>query len=542
MQDNDKRNNLVTDDGSSETKPSTDVIETNTERYNMPSSNRRIAKNAVMLYIRMFLTMIVGLYTSRVVLNTLGVEDYGIYGVVGGVISMLGFLNASMSGATSRFLTFELGRGDKKRLNDTFSSALIVHIGIALVVFVIAETVGLWFLTHKLVIPEGRMTAAHWVYQCSIISAMLGITQSPYNATIIAHEKMDVYAYVEILNVTLKLLIVYLLVIGNFDKLILYAILMLAVSVLIRMVYRIYCIRHFSESHFHWLWNPTILKPMLSFSGWDLYGNLAHSARTQGSNFIINSFYGVVLNAACGIAATVQGLLLNFSTNIVTAFKPSIIKAYSVNDYKLLNHNLKFASKVAILLITLVTIPVYVKCKYVLFLWLKIAPDSTVVLTRLSLLMNLATCLSLIILIGIHATGKMLRTGAFAGTTYLMTLPIMYLMLLYGLSYKSCYVLFFVINCVNLSIYTIILRVQMPQFNIKSYYLTVLSRTLLYFILCMFISFQLGQIVDDTIVNLVFFCFLSFSTTVVLSFVILFNKVERETALRFLRKVVLQVK
>ena len=183
--------------------------------------NRRIAKNAVMLYVRMFFTMIVGLYTSRVVLNVLGVEDYGIYGVVGGVIGMLGFLNASMSGATSRFLTFELGRGDQKRLADTFSSALIVHIGIALFVLLIAETVGLWFLTHKLVIPAGRMPAAHWVYQMSIVSALIGITQVPYNATIIAHEKMDVYAWVEILHAALRLLIVYLLTIGNFDKLIL---------------------------------------------------------------------------------------------------------------------------------------------------------------------------------------------------------------------------------------------------------------------------------------------------------------------------------
>ena len=183
------------------------------------SNNKRIAKNTIMLYIRMFISMLVGLYTSRVVLATLGVEDYGIYGVVGGVVGMMGFLNASMSGATSRFLTFELGKGDKERLAKTFSSALIVHIGIAIVVLILAETVGLWFLSNKLNIPAERMQAAHWVYQLSILSAMFGITQVPYNAAIIAHEKMDVYAYIEILNVTLKLLIVYLLTIGLFDKL-----------------------------------------------------------------------------------------------------------------------------------------------------------------------------------------------------------------------------------------------------------------------------------------------------------------------------------
>ncbi|MDY4779993.1 MAG: polysaccharide biosynthesis protein, partial [Sodaliphilus sp.] len=212
------------------------------------SNNKRIAKNTIMLYIRMFISMVVGLYTSRVVLATLGVEDYGIYGVVGGVVGMMGFLNASMSGATSRFLTFELGKGDKERLAKTFSSALIVHIIIAIVVLILAETIGLWFLCNKLNIPADRMEAAHWVYQFSIFGAMLGITQVPYNASIIAHEKMDVYAYMEILNVTLKLLIVYLLTIGHFDKLKLYAVLTFAVSLIIMMIYRIYCLRHFKES------------------------------------------------------------------------------------------------------------------------------------------------------------------------------------------------------------------------------------------------------------------------------------------------------
>ena len=267
-------------------------------------NNKRIAKNTIMLYLRMFLTMVVGLYTSRVVLQTLGVEDYGIYGVVGGIVAMMGFLNASMSGATSRFLTFELGRGDKERLSKTFSSALVVHIIIAVIVFVVAETVGLWFLCYKLVIPENRMVAAHWVYQLSILSSMITITQVPYNSSIIAHEKMDVYAYVEILNVTLKLLIVYLLVIGNFDKLILYAILMFAVSVIIMMVYRIYCLRRFEECKFRLFLDKDYLKPLLSFSGWDLYGNTDFSVRQQGANFLLNMFYGVVLNAAYNIATT----------------------------------------------------------------------------------------------------------------------------------------------------------------------------------------------------------------------------------------------
>lgn len=303
------------------------------QSYNT-GGDKRIAKNAVMLYVRMFLTMIVGLYTSRVVLAVLGVEDYGTYGVVGGIVAMIGFLNSSMSGATSRFLTFELGKGDEKRLADTFSSALIIHIGIALLVLILAETVGLWFLCNKLVIPEGRMPAAHWVYQLSIASAMIWITQSPYNATIIAHERMDVYAYVEILNAVLKLLIVYLLSIGNFDKLILYATLVFLVSVLIRLIYRIYCVRHFSESHLHWVWDKSILKPMLVYSGWNLYGALCLTTRQQGTNFLINIFFGVVFNAASSVATTIQGVVKGFTYSSTFAFRPPIIKAYAQGVFK----------------------------------------------------------------------------------------------------------------------------------------------------------------------------------------------------------------
>jgi Na+-driven multidrug efflux pump len=500
------------------------------------SGNRRIAKNAVMLYVRMFFTMIVGLYTSRVVLNVLGVEDYGIYGVVGGVIGMLGFLNASMSGATSRFLTFELGRGDQKRLADTFSSALIVHMGIALFVLLIAETVGLWFLTHKLVIPAGRMPAAHWVYQMSILSALIGITQVPYNATIIAHEKMDVYAWVEILHAALRLLIVYLLTIGNFDKLILYAALGLAVSVFIRLIYRVYCIRHFSESHFHWLWDKSILKPLLNFSGWDLYGNMAFTVRSHVSNFILNVFYGVVLNAASGIASTVQGIILSFSSNVVLAFKPQIIKTYSVGDYDQMNEKLRYAAKVSIALMILVTVPVFVKCAYVLKLWLKIVPEGTVVMTRFTLLINLASCMSSILLIGIHATGKMITTGAIGGTMYLLSLPLMYWMLKIGLTYRDCYLMFLIITALFCAVNAFILKKQMPEFAIVSFINTALLPILIMFALSLAGSYALSYHFQESFLGLILFSLLSCLMTMVLSFVVMLNRNEKRQTLELIKK------
>lgn len=401
--------------------------------------NRRIAKNALMLYIRMFLTMIVGLYTSRVVLATLGVEDYGIYGVVGGVVAMMGFLNASMSGATSRFLTFELGRGDRQRLSDTFSSALIVHIGIALVVFVLAETVGLWFLCNKLVIPEGRMEAAHWVYQCSILSAMLGITQAPYNASIIAHEKMDVYAYVEILNVSLKLLIVYLLVIGNFDKLKLYAVLTLAVGITIMLIYRIYCIRRFKETHFHWTWNKTILKPLLSFSGWNLYGNLCVMTRQQGTNFLINIFFGVIFNAASSVATMLQGIIKTFTYNTTAAFRPQIIKSYSIGNLGTMLKLMKTSFSLAIFLSLLISLPLFMEMKYIMKLWLINPPEMASTFAELLVISAVFAMMTLIFTIGIEATGRNRQLNVYTGTIYMLTIPIMYIFFKLGFGVQFSY-------------------------------------------------------------------------------------------------------
>lgn len=430
------------------------------------SSNRRIAKNAMMLYIRMFLTMVVGLYTSRVVLATLGVEDYGIYGVVGGVVAMMGFLNASMSGATSRFLTFELGRGDKQRLAETFSSALIVHIGIALVVFVFAETVGLWFLCNKLVIPEGRMGAAHWVYQCSILSAMLSITQVPYNASIIAHEKMDVYAYVEILHVTLKLLIVYLLVIGNFDKLKLYAILTLAVSAFIMIIYRTYCIRKFEETHFHWTWKKTILKPLLSFSGWDLYGNLSVTAYQQGSIFVINIFLGPILNAANNIAVAVNGIIKSFAYNVIQAFRPQIIKQYADGQIDDMEQLVIKSSVFSLLLLFIILVPVYFEGDYLLRIWLVDVPIHTLFLLRIILICCVFNVANLIINIPIHATGNIKRLSLWTGSCYIACPLTMYAFFKSGMGLSITYFVNVPIYLMALIVSMIILKGLIKTFNI----------------------------------------------------------------------------
>lgn len=418
-------------------KPKGEQVE---ERAEPIVSGKRVAKNAIALYFRMFISMAVGFYASRVILNVLGVDDYGINSAVGSIVTMMGFLKASMSGATSRFLTFELGRNDKQKLSDTFSSAMIIHLGIMLLVFVLGETVGLWFLENKMVIPPERMVAARWVYQANIIGAMLHITQVPYNAVIIAHEKMNIYAYFDILGVTLRLLILYLLVIGDFDKLILYSILSLSVSIFMMSLYRIYCIRHYPESHFHFIWRKDILKPMLSFSGWDLYGNLSNMARTQGVIVLVNLFFGLVANAAVSIAFTVQGIVMKFTSGISTAVRPQIVKTFSVGDYDRMSSLVYMSAKYLYLLLLLVSVPVFMETHFVLELWLKIVPDFTVWLVRWMIIFNFSALMSVVMVMGIHATGKVKRVSLINGTLYLSVIPVSYIMYKYNGNLYSAFI------------------------------------------------------------------------------------------------------
>ena len=388
----------------------------------------------------MLLSTVVSLYTSRVVLQVLGVEDYGIYGVVGGVVAMFSFLNSTMAGATSRFLTFEMGKGDKERLKDTFSSALIIHIGIALLVLVLAETIGVWFLNNKLVIPEGRMEAANWVLQFSILSMIVGFTQVPYNATIIAHEKMDVYAYVELIHVFLKLGIVYLLWIGNFDKLILYAFLVFVVGLITAMIYRIYCIRHYEESKVRWIWDKTIIKPMLSFSGFSLYFNVCLTVRRQGTNFLINIFFGAITNAASSIATTVNGILTGLAFNVVTASRPSIIKYYSMNKLEEMQKTITNAIKFSMLLLIMIAIPSYLETPFLIKFWLGQVPQHVVTFIRIVLITNFIGIINSVITIGIDATGNIKLYSFISGTIALLAMPISYLLFRIGLNVQYAYI------------------------------------------------------------------------------------------------------
>ena len=443
------------------------------------SNNKRIAKNTAFLYLRMFISMSVSLYTSRVILKTLGVEDYGIYNVVGGVVAMFSFINSTMSTATSRFLTFEIGLDNQERLKDTFNASFWVHVIIAAIVFVLCETIGLWFLNYEMIIPEGRELAANIVFQFSIISTIIGITQVPYNAALIAHEKMDIYAYVEMANVFLRLGILYLLVIFDFDKLILYGILTLIVSTGIAMFYRIYGASKYKECHIQLKWQWPIIKPMLSFSGWDFFGNMSVTARTQGVSMLLNVFFGPIMNAAAGIASSVQAAVMSFANNVSTAVRPQIIKYYAQGKYKEMEKLINNACRLNFFILSLLTIPLCGEINYILSIWLGDFPKQTPIFCTLILLFNLFANMSFMVVTGIHAYGRIIRPSLINGTLYLLVIPITYFSFKFGGNAWTPYLfnLLAVIFGMLSNVYT--LHKYVHDFSIKTFVLNVLLRAII---------------------------------------------------------------
>ena len=460
------------------------------------SANKRIAKNTLVLYVRMLFTMGISLFTSRVILQTLGVEDYGISSVVGGVISMFTFINAAMVSSTQRYLNFELVRGDANQLRSVFSTSLQIHALIALAIIVLSETVGLWFLNEKLVIPEARMTAAMWVYQCSILSCAVSIMSTPYNAVIVAHEKMSAFAYISILDVSLKLLVVYLLVVLPFDKLIILAILNLLVQLFIRYIYTIYCHRHFPESYFQFRFNKTLFKEMFGFAGWSFWGNLAAILYTQGLNMMLNIFFGPIVNAARGIAVQVQSAVQQFVGGFQTALNPQITKNYASNNLPQM-HSLMFRSaRFSFLLLFFLSLPVLMETNFILTLWLKTVPDDAVVFTQIMICISLIYTTANPCVIANQATGKVKIYQMVVGGILLLILPISYVVLQLGAPAYSVFIVHFCIESLAQFSRMYMLRklIHLPLWQyMKNIYIPIVSTVVIAIILPLVVRMQVAE-------------------------------------------------
>ncbi|RAV30996.1 lipopolysaccharide biosynthesis protein [Sinomicrobium soli] len=433
----------------------------------------------------MFLTMGVTLYTSRVVLNTLGVSDYGAYSVIGGVVATFGFFKMAMASATQRFLSFEIGTGNLTKLKQTFCATVNIHIGIAVLILLLAETVGLWFVNHKLNIDHERMEAVNWVYQFSILSFMVSVMQVPYNALIIARERMNIYAAYSIIEVLLKLMIVYLLVVSPFDKLKTYAVLMFGVTVLVALMYRIYCIRHFMESKYRFYYDADLYKILMSYSGWSLFGNIAAVARVQGSNIILNLFFGTTINAAYGITSQVNSATKLFVSNFQVALNPQIIKSYAQKDL-IQNHKLIFqGSKLSFFLLFLIVCPIWFNIDFILKVWLKNPPEYTSIFVRLALVNLLVDCISGPLMIGIQATGKIKWYQVVVGLFILSDLPITYLAIKVYNEPILSYIVTITITFLSLTLRLYFLK-KGVFINILSFFKQVLLKIVLVVFVCGF--------------------------------------------------------
>lgn len=437
--------------------------------------NKRIAKNTLLLYFRMLLTMAVSLYTSRVILQTLGVEDYGIYNVVGGVVTMFTFINSAMSNATMRFMAFELGRGDKEKLHQVFCTSMGIHALISLIILVLAETVGLWFLNTHMVIPETRMDAAHWVFQLSVLSTIVMMMSVPYNASIIAHEKMSAFAYISVLEVILKLAIVYMLVIFDIDKLKLYAVLIFCVQLLIRIIYGRYCSRHFAECHYKPIYDKPLFKEMAGFAGWSLFGNLAAVAFTQGVNILLNMFFGPVVNAARAVAVQVQNAIQGFVANFQMALNPQITKTYASGEQEQM-HRLVFASgRYSFFLLFFLSLPIIIEINPILSVWLGTVPEYTASFIRLTLCIMMVDALANPLMIAAQATGRIKIYQVVVGGIQLLIVPISYLVLKLGGQPEMVFIIHFLIVIVAQISRLIMIRL-MINFSLKGYICNVLMK------------------------------------------------------------------
>lgn len=427
--------------------------------------------------------LLISLYTSRVVLSTLGIVDYGINNVVGGVITMLGFLTSSLGGASSRYITYNLGKGDMTVMKKTFGNILSIHFILAAIVLVIGETVGLWFMSTQLQIPPERETAALCVYQFSIFSSVLAVISVPYNATIIAHEKMSAFAYISIADAILKLLIVYLLVIIPYDKLIIYAILYFCIQAFDRIVYGVYCSRHFAETHTRLRYDGKLFREIFTFAGWTMNGNLAVIGYTQGLNILLNIFFGPAVNAARGIAVQVQGVCQQFCSNFQMALNPQLTKNYAQGDLDNMHRLLVKSSKFSFYILFFIVLPLMFKAEFVLKLWLGIVPEHTVTFLRLILIVGLLYTLSNPIIVSVHATGKLKKFQLIEGTMLLTIVPIAYILLkFFGIRPEYVFVVHIVVElCTQYAR----LRIVLPMIDMKleDYFQSVIKPILLVVIL-----------------------------------------------------------
>lgn len=502
--------------------------------------NKTIAQNTIFLYIRMLLVMGVSLYTSRLILQALGVEDFGIYNVVGGIVTMFSFLNGSLGGATSRYLTYALGKQQYDELNKVFNVALVNHILISILIVILSETIGLWFLNHKMVIPESRQYAAYVVYQVSILSSVLSLLQVPYNATIIAYEDMKVYAYVGVFEVLLKLGAVLLLFYSSNDRLIIYAILLCFVQMVITLFYIIYCTNRYTCCKIKLYRDKALYKEMFGYAGADLIGNISVLAQGQGLNILLNMFFGPAVNAARAIAYQVQGAITMFSSNFLTAVKPQIIKSFASGDTSNMFKLVEYSSCLSFYLLLLVSLPICLESSYILNLWLGDYPNHTVNFLILAVILCLIQTIKIPRTTIFHATGNLKLVNSIVGGVLCAAFPLAYIFLRFGLSPESVFVAAIITMLVSELCSVLILK-KYVDFSVKDYFKKVHLRCFVVFTISIAISYPLYNLLNiDGFNRLIVTLLITSSTIILVSLLIGVDRDMRSRLFHFMKQLIIK--
>lgn len=504
---------------------------------NIVSNNKRIAKNTLVLYIRMLFLMFINLYTSRVILKALGIEDYGIYNAVGGFVTMFSIISSSLSTAISRFITFELGKGNSTTTNKIFSTAIIIQLIIGLVILILAFSIGIWFLNTKMTIPTNRLNATNWVFIFSAITFFVNLMSVPYNACIIAHEKMTIFAYIGIVDAIGRLLISFLIIISPIDKLKMYAILLCLLSIIIRFLYIWYCKKNFEECNFKWIFKKDTIKEIFGFAGWNFIGASSGILKEQGVNILLNLFCGPAINAARGIAVQVSTAVTQFSQNFITAINPQITKSYACKNYTYMMFLLEKGSKLSYFMLFTLSLPIIVNTPYILGLWLGNFPNYSVIFVRLVLLVSIHEAISVPLITAMLATGKIKNYQIVVGGIQLLNFPLSYITLRLGYAPEMVFVIALLVSfaCFIARIY--MLR-KMINFNINSFVKNVYFKIILVSALSIIIPYLLTPYTNNEFRGF----FINTSICVALSLTNIYfvgcNKAERE----YLNKIVKVIK
>lgn len=489
----------------------------------MDSNQKKIIKNTGFLYIRMFITMSISFITTRIVLDKLGVSDYGIYNVVGGFISMFTVLNSILQTGTRRFLALNIGKEKAELIRQTFSTAFVIHLGIALTVVILIETIGLWFLNYKLNIPDGRIYAANWIFQLSMVSIFLNITQTPFTAAVTAHEKFNIYAYISIFDAIAKIIIVYLLVIIPGDKLIIYGILLLIVNIIDITLYRVYCIKHFEECGFSLKVDKNIFKEMLQFSGWSTIGHFSAVLNGNGISIILNLFFGTTINAARGIANTVTFTIRQFVDGFITASQPQLVKLYGSNNIVEFHHLIFTVSKYTLFLLSIIIVPVVLEIDFVLNIWLNEVPTYTPIFIKITMIICLLSYSNNMLDQGVVASGYMKQLTYITTPMYLLNLPLTYFTLKIGGTPPMAYMvgalpifLAFLSNLYILKKYT--------HFPAYKFFISVFLRNLLLILIASIIPIYIEQRMTYGIERFLIVCVTSIICTIIILYCFALDK------------------